>query len=229
MRAILERLTEKDKQLIVDIAGGQQVAAEHESSPKYRELVTGLLLQLADSELAGASGYGQILNLAPSLICRVELSSIVNDKFCQAQNAYEIIRNLGVNVEKYFLLHAWESRIQRHAQLGYRRASSDKRLNALMFPLSNWPDVAVFTYLMATMARLQFDEFSAASFTPIAELAKRSVSLEQRHAEYGLAWIGRLEAAEREEAQLSINYWHERVIKSFGPRESEGNVLHREF
>ena len=229
MTAYLDRLTEADKVLLDSITEGKQVTADQEISPKYRELITGLLLQLADSELAGAAGYGQLLNLGPTLACRIELSSIVNDKFCQAQNAYELIKALGLNVEKYFLLHSWDARIQRHAQLGYRRASSDKRLNALMFPLTSWPDLSVFTYLMATMARLQFEEFSTASYEPLAELATASVSLEKRHSEYGLKWLANLVEAERLEAQVSINYWHERVIKSFGPSESEGNVLHRNF
>ncbi|MBX9722530.1 MAG: phenylacetate-CoA oxygenase subunit PaaI, partial [Candidatus Obscuribacterales bacterium] len=209
MTAYLERLSPEDKQLIDEIASGKQVKVEQDSSPKYRELATGLLLQLADSELAGAAGYGQLVNLAPSLSARIELSQVVHDKFAMAESAYKVIEGLGVNVEKYFLLHSWESRIQRHAQLGYRRASSDKRLNALMFPLSNWADLSVFTYLMATMAHLQFEEFSAASFSPLAQLAANSMPIEKLHAEFGLKWLSNLIEVERQEAQLSIYYWHD--------------------
>ncbi|MBX9688329.1 MAG: phenylacetate-CoA oxygenase subunit PaaI [Candidatus Obscuribacterales bacterium] len=229
MTAYTERLSQKDKELIAEIAEGRSFSHANESSPKYKELVSGLLLQLADSELAGASGYSQLLHLGPDLICRLELSKIVHEKFLLATSAYKLVSELGVNVEKYFLLHSWEARIQRHAQLGYRRASSDKRLNALMYPLHSWPDISVFTYMMASMARLQFEEFSQASFLPLAKLAADSLNLERRHAEHGLNWLKGLDAPERAEAQLSINYWFEKVLKSFGPKDSEGNIMHREF
>lgn len=197
---------------------------------KFREIVTRILFELADSQLAGSAGYANLINIGPTLGDRVDLAMIVAEKGKIASDAYAVLQTFGLNTEQYFANNCWEGKIGRNTELGFKRASSDKRLNALLYPLYDWIDVGVFTYLMASMACMQLEEFSQSNFAPLAELAAASLPVERRHADFGARQMEKLasNAAQKEETQLRLNYWHKRVATSFGPSGSQRNELMRQ-
>lgn len=226
-----DSLTEDDRALLQKIASGKGVPGLQESSSKYRELATGILLQYADSEIAGSAGYAKAFPLAPSLLERIAIARITQEKLSLAQKTYELVSQTGVNIDKYIQGHCWEARLERNVSLGYRRTSGDKRVNALMYPLQGWCDLAVFTYLMAAMACLQLEDFSKSSFQPWAELAKSHLPVEASHREFGFACIEKLSLQESElrQMQLSMRYWFPKVMACFGPPHSERNAHYLEF
>ncbi len=224
-------LTASDEQLINLMERGEKIESFPADSRKYIELVTGILFQFADSEMSGAAGYTRFINLGPTIDDRRTLATIAAEKMSMVQSTYKLLRELGLNMDKYFSSHCWEARIQRKATLGFRRAASDRRLNALMYPLESWADVAVFTYLMASMACLQLEEFAGSSFLPWSDLVGQFLTLEKTHAKFGQSQMEKIvnQEGDSQAIQLSLDYWFERVLTSFGPAQSMNNELYRRF
>lgn len=220
----------EDEVLIQRIKEGALIESWSETTMRFREMATGIILTLADSELAGASGFASMVNKAPTLDSRLELVSMMGSKMAMAKDAYAILSGLGLNTEKYFSIHSFDSRILRSTQLGFSRSTSDKRLNALLYPLESWADVSVLTYLLATMACLAMDEFARSSFMPLAKYARKALPLEKQHAAFGQAcMVSLIKAKQEREVQLALDYWYERVATSAGPPRSQRNELHRHF
>lgn len=224
-------LSEDDRLLLSKIASGKPVASLPESSGKFRELAVGILLQYADSEMSGAAGYARVLALAPSLAERLALARITYEKLSLAEKAYALVSQSGINIDKYISSHCWDARLERNVSLGYRRSSGDKRVNALMYPLEGWCDLAIFTYLMASMACFQLEDFSKSSFEPWAKLSKDHLPVESMHRDFGLSAVERLSKSETElrQMQLAMRYWYQKVLACFGPPNSERNVQYIEF
>lgn len=225
-------LAEDDCTLRDNIKSGSRVKSLQTSSRFYRELAIGILLQYADSEMAGAAGYGMSLNMAPQLHYRIELSQITSEKLKLAAKTYELAAQTGINIDKYISSHCWEARLPRTVSLGYKRTSSDKRVNALMYPLQSFPDLAMFSYLMASMACFQLQDFSKSSFEPWAALASDHLPVEEKHKDFGICSIKALSQSsndELQELQLSFRYWFDKVQACFGPANSERNALYLEF
>lgn len=224
-------LVDDDRKLINEIQRGYSVLSFEKATPKFRELTTGILFQFADSQLAGSAGYNSCLNWGPTLDDRIALGMIIVEKMEMARKTYSILANQNLNVEKYFASHSWHAKVLRDADLGFRRASADKRLNALMYPLESWVDVAVFTHLMSSMTCHTLHDFRACSFAPLKELAETCLPVEKSHEAFGetqLRKIAKLSTSKLV-VQSSLNYWYPRVVTSFGPAESTRNDLHRQF
>lgn len=226
-----QELSQDDQKLIGRLATGEKIDSLKDATNIYRKLLTSILFQFADSQLAASSAFAGAMQLAPSLDNRIELATIVKDKLEMTRDTHALLGELDLNLKKYFSSHDWESKVNRHASLGYVRASSDKRLNALMYPLEGWCDVAVFTYLMSTMTCIQLEDFVECSFAPWAELAKGMLETEKSHCQFGLKFIDESWDVKDDtlELQASMNYWYHRVSECFGPADSEGNKLFRNF
>ncbi len=224
-------ISEEDRLLLEKITAGKNILTLQESSSKYRELASGILLQYADSEMAGAFGYSTAIALAPGLAEKAALAKITYEKLSLAQKTYELVAQSGMNIDKYTSSHCFEARLQRNVSLGYRRSSQDKRVNALMYPLQGWPDLAIFTYLMASMACLLLEDFSHSSFHPWAELSAAHLPIEKSHKDFGYLCIEKLSKIESEKQllMLSMQYWYQKVLVCFGPPNSDRNAQYIEF
>lgn len=224
-------LVDDDRRLINEIHGSACLDSFETATPKFRELTTGILFQFADSQLAGASGYNACLNWGPTLDDRIELGMVVVEKMEMARKAYAILASLNLNVEKYFAAHSWDAKVLRDADLGFRRASADKRLNALMYPMEGWVDMAVFAYLMSSATCYTLSDFLSCSFAPLKELAEFCLEMEKGHEAFGEKQLRRIFQSPTSAivVQSSLNYWYERVATSFGPAQSARNDLHRQF
>lgn len=227
----MQEFNQEDKELISKLESGYKLQSLKDCTKTYRKFLTNILFQFADSQLAAASAFSEAMQLAPSLESRIELATITRDKLEMTKLTHDLMSELDLNFKKYFSSHDWKSRVNRHASLGYARASSDKRLNALMYPLEGWCDVAVFTYLMSSMTCIQLTDFTNSSFEPWSNLTSKILKTEKVHCGYGLkfideAWDSREDTLE---LQSSMNYWYQRVCECFGPSDSEGNKLYRAF
>lgn len=224
-------LVDEDRSLIKQIEQGQVLASFENTTPRFRELATGILFQFADSQLAGAVGYNNCLNWAPSLDDRIGLGTIVVEKMDMAKQTYAILSSQNLNVEKYFQSHSWDAKVLRDADLGFRRASWDKRLNALMYPLESWVDMAIFAHLMSSMTCYILDNFSKSSFAPLKKLADACRVVENRHQTFGEEQLQKIARSSTNTIvlQSALNYWFPRVATSFGTSKSSRNDLHRQF
>ncbi len=224
-------LSESDRALLATIVEGKSVTNLQNSSSKYRELVIGILLQYADSEMAGGVGFAGALSLAPSLAEKTALAKIAYEKLALADKTYQLAAQTGINMDKYIASHCWDARLARSASLGYKRISADKRLNALHFPIQSWSDLAVFTYMMASVACLQLEDFCSSSFEPWAELASAHLPVEKSHKDFGLNALKKASHSDSELAaiKLSLAYWYDKVLACCGPPASDRNALFQEF
>ncbi len=224
-------LVDEDRALIKEIEQGSCLASFENATPRFRELATGILFQFADSQLAGAVGYNHCLNWAPSLDDRIALGTIIVEKMNMAKQTYAILAGQNLNVEKYFQSHSWDAKVLRDADLGFRRASWDKRLNALMYPLESWVDMAIFAHLMSSMTCYTLNNFTKCSFAPLKTLAETCLSTEKRHQTFGDEQVKKLAGAVANTIvlQSALNYWFPRVATSFGTSKSMRNDLHRQF
>ncbi|HEY9788672.1 MAG TPA: Phenylacetic acid catabolic protein [Candidatus Obscuribacterales bacterium] len=224
-------LIDEDQRLMARIKDGLRIKVLEETTPRYRELVTGILLQFADSQLAGATGYGECLSISPTLKDRKRLGLIVVEKLAMVEKIYSLLEAQNLQMSKYFASHPWHARVLRDARLGFHRASSDKRLNALMYPLQGWIDLGVFSYLMSSMTCLMIEDFIGSSFSPLSDLCTEFLPTEQCHEAFGQQQLSLAARSEQHSlsCQASLNYWYARVADSFGPSGSVRNVFHREF
>jgi ring-1,2-phenylacetyl-CoA epoxidase subunit PaaA len=224
-------LVDEDRELIENIERGNRLGSFDKTTPKFRELATGILFQFADSQLAGAAGYNDCLNWGPTLDDRIALATIVVEKMEMAKQTYAILASLNLNVEKYFESHSWDAKVLRGADVGFRRASWDKRLNALIYPLESWVDMAIFAHLMSSMTCYTLNNFAECSFAPLKSLADNCLLIEKRHEAFGENQLQKMARTPSNSIvlQSSLNYWFPRVSTSFGTTHSVRADLYRQF
>ncbi|MBS1996196.1 MAG: phenylacetate-CoA oxygenase subunit PaaI [Cyanobacteria bacterium SZAS LIN-2] len=225
------QLTDEDNQLIERIACGALVENWSETSGRYKELATGIILQFADSQMAGAAGFVPFINKGPMIQDRIDLSRLVTEKMSMAKDAYAVLSGLNFNSQRYVSGHCFDSRVSRDSFLGFSRSSADKRLNALLYPLESFDDMIVFTYLLAVMAKLMLKEFSEASLKPLRDLATDCLAIESSHADLALTALSQRVKlpASKKQIDLSLHYWFARIETSAGPSQSLHNEWHRKF
>lgn len=213
------------------VAGDALIDSFQQAPPKQKELITGILFQFADSQLAGAAGYNACLNWGPSLDDRIELSMIIAEKLVMAKKTYAILAEQNLNMDRYFASHSFEAKVLRSADLGFRRASADKRLNALLYPLESWVDMAVFAYLMSSMTCYTLSDFLHSNFVPLKDLAESCLQLEKGHEAFGEKQLKKIaqSPANKIAIQSSLYYWYFRVATSFGPEDSARNDQYRQY
>lgn len=226
-------LLDEDISLIENFESGHKISSFENTTAKFRELATGILFQFADSQMAGAAGYTNCMHWGPSLDDRIALAQIVVEKMEMARQTYKILAGQNLNTDKYFASHAWEAKVLRDADLGFRRTSWDKRLNALIYPLESWTDMAVFAHLMSSMTCFVLRSFADSSFEPLKILSIICLCVEETHEKFGEEQIHKLTKKSNNNnalgLQSSFNYWYPRVATSFGPAASARNDLHRQF
>lgn len=226
-------LLEEDLSLIENFESGHKLSSFENTTAKFRELATGILFQFADSQMAGAAGYNNCMHWGPTLDDRIALAQIVVEKMEMARQTYRILAGQNLNTDKYFASHAWEAKVLRDADLGFRRTSWDKRLNALIYPLESWTDMAIFAHLMSSMTCFVLKSFADSSFEPLKMLSIICLCAEETHEKFGQEQIQKLLQKSNGKnllaMQSSLNYWYPRVATSFGPAASARNDLHRQF
>ncbi|MGI9480815.1 MAG: Phenylacetic acid catabolic protein [Hyphomicrobiales bacterium] len=191
--------------------------------PRYRAELMRLMATFVDSEMAGASGFADIITTAPGITERIAAARIVLEKFDHAERVLKIMGEFGANTEQYAKHHPWTSRLERNADIGASRQGSDMRLSVFHYPIEGWIDAVVMNVLMGRAVRTQLEEFSHASYQPLAEAFRAILPREIRHAELGEEGLRELleDKSNKAVVQASVSYWWPRIAASFGTIGSE--------
>jgi ring-1,2-phenylacetyl-CoA epoxidase subunit PaaA len=220
-----------EESLVSFVAGGGRLSAPDNVTPRYRGELMRLMAIFVDSEMAGASGFADCINLAPGLKERITATRIVLDKFNHARKVLELMEQFGANTSQYVGAHPWSSRLDRSANLGIRRMDGDMRLNVFHYPINGWVDAVVMNCLMGQATVVQLDELTRGSYQPLADTLSDILPVEKRHAELGEQGlrVALEKGHDRVDAQASVNYWYPRVADTFGSSSSDHFDQHRKY
>ena len=220
-----------DDGLLTYLAGGGKLTAPENVTPRYRAELMRLMTVFVDSELAGAAGFADCINLAPGVRERLTATRIVLEKLAHAEMILRLLEQLGADVAHYVSAHPWAARRHRGTDLGTRRIDGDMRLNVFHYPIYGWVDAIVLNFLMGRASVAQIDELAGCSYQPFADAMTQILPIELRHAEMGEEGLRRVLAAGHDpiDVQASVNYWYKRVANTFGRTVSGHWEISRRF
>jgi 1,2-phenylacetyl-CoA epoxidase catalytic subunit len=220
-----------EESLVAFVAGGGRLGAPENVTPRYRGELMRLMAIFVDSEMAGASGFADCINLAPGLKERITATRIVFDKFNHARRVLELMEQFGANTSQYVGAHPWASRLDRSVNLGTRRMDGDMRLNVFHYPINGWVDSVVMNWLMGRATVVQLDELTRGSYQPLADTLTEILPVEKRHADLGEQGlrVALENGHDTVDAQASVNYWYPRVADTFGRSTSDHFDQHRKY
>jgi ring-1,2-phenylacetyl-CoA epoxidase subunit PaaA len=213
------------------LANGGKLSAPDNAPPRYRGELMRLMAVFVDSELAGASGFADCINLAPGVKERIIAARIVLEKFDHAEKVLGLLEQFGANTAQYVSAHPWAARHDRSADFGTRRIAGDMRLNVFHYPIQGWVDSVVLNLLMGRASIVQIEELTRCSYQPFADAMSEILPVELRHAELGEVGLRKALAAGHDptDAQASVNYWYRRVADTFGRDVSDHYDTYRRY
>lgn len=214
------------------LARGGKLTAPDNAPPRYRAELMRQMASFVDSELAGAAGFADRINLGPSVAARIAAARIVMEKLDHAERILKLMGEFGANVDRYESVHPWAARIDRNEDLGVKRIGRDMRLNVFHYPIEGWVDAVVMNVLMGAATIIQLEELSQSSYQPFGDALSEILPRERRHAELGEEGMARIaEAGEASRAAIadSVDYWRPRVAATFGGAASERFELLKKF
>jgi len=220
-----------DESLQTYVNGGGKLSSPDNVTPRYRGELMRIMAVFVDSELAGASGFADLINLAPGVKERVVASRMVLEKFSHGEKVMRLMEAFGSNPAQYVSAHPWAARLDRSADLGTRRINGDMRLNVFHYPIYGWVDGVILNALMGRATIIQLDDLSRGSYQPFADALSEIIPVETRHAGYGTEGLRTALAAgyDPTAAQASVNYWYPRVAATFGRAGSEHSQTYRRY
>jgi ring-1,2-phenylacetyl-CoA epoxidase subunit PaaA len=188
----------------------------------------------ADSELAGAYGYVPWIMKAPSVEEKLVVAQIVKDETRHAKVMYDLLQDLGLDVEAHVSAHDVEfaQRLpDRHADIGTARITTDKRVNIFYYPIDTWADFVFFNFCMDRGAGHQLEDVRRCSYGPWARAIEGIFKEEKFHIRHGEHWVKKLagETKTHDEAQSTFNRWYVRTMNIFGRPGSAKNQVYRTF
>jgi len=209
--------------LVDYIAGGGKLTSPNNANARYRGEIMRLMAVFVDSEMAGASGFADSINMAPGLNERIIAARIVAEKFAHAGRVLKIMEEFGANTARYVGSHPWSNRLGRDSSLGTKRVDGDMRLNVFHYPLADWCDALTMNTLMGCATVIQLKELSDCSYQPLANAFAEILPVEARHASLGEGGLRQLlgDGSARTSAQASVDYWYPRVASTFGRASSD--------
>ncbi len=207
------------------LAEGGVLSNPDNAPPRYRAELMRMMATFVDSELAGAAGFADVINLAPGIKERIAAAKIVLEKTHNAEQVLAIMGDFGANTTRYANHHPWTARLDRAADIGATRTESDMRLAVFNYPLAGWLDAVMMNLLMGLAVDVQLGELTRVSYQPLAEVFRAVHPIERRHAELAAEGLARLRAQgmAHDRATAALAYWWPRVSVSFG-HESSGRV-----
>jgi len=211
------------------LAEGGKLSAPENAPPRYRAAVLRMMATFVDSEMAGASGFADVINAAPGIEARIAAARITAEKFAHAGRVLRVMGGFGADVGRYAEHLPWAERLARDTDIGASRHGGDMRLSVFHYPITGWVDAVVMNVLMGRATITQLGEAAEGSYQPLAEAFREILPAEERHAELGEAGLRRLTAEEDlATARASVAYWMPRVAASFGGLDGgRQDTLHR--
>lgn len=220
-----------EESLVSYLAAGGKLDSPDNTFPRYRSELMRLMAIFVDSEMAGASGFADCINLAPGLRERMVAACMVLEKFEHTEKVLALMEPFGANTSHYVTAHPWAARLDRSVDLGARRIDGDMRLNVFHYPIYGWVDAVVMNFLMGRASIIQLDELCRCSYQPLADAMLEIVPVEKGHAELGEGGLRKAlaDGYDKTAAQASVNYWYPRVAATFRPTASERFDVYRRY
>lgn len=211
-------------------AAGEIVDPDQIPDETYREALVNLLMQEADSELAGAHGYVPCIAMAPNIEEYLAVSMMVKDEFRHARVCYKLLEHLGVDVDERVRSFDFTLRVN-DDDLGTTRAAGDKRVNIFYYPIKDWFDFIAFNFCMDRGAGHQLEDVLVSSYRPWARVMEGIFKEEMFHIAHGDNWVKRLAAdpETKPKMQAAIDTWFPRTMNIFGRANAPKNRLYREL
>ncbi|MCB9959771.1 MAG: phenylacetate-CoA oxygenase subunit PaaI [Rhodospirillaceae bacterium] len=200
------------------LAEGGKLSAPENAPARYRAELLRLMATFVDSEMAGASGFADMINAAPGIEARIAAAKITAEKFAHARRILTVMGDFGADVARYAEHLPWAERLPRDADVGAKRHGGDMRLSVFHYPFTGWVDAVVMNVLMGRATVIQLTEAADGSYQPLADAFLEILPAEVRHAELGEEGLKRVVEAGKAvtTAQASIGYWMPRVAATFG-------------
>src|ERR1051325_3783153 len=85
--------SEREERMLAKLAKGESIEAPDDMSDEYYDHLTNLMVQQADSELAGGFGYVPWIMKAPSTEEMLIVSNIVRDEVRHGRAMYRLLRS----------------------------------------------------------------------------------------------------------------------------------------
>jgi len=221
-----------EKDILDYLARGGKFSAPGNAPARYRAELLRVMASFVDSEMAGAAGFADCINLGPGVKERIAASRIVLEKLDHAGRVLRIMGDFGANVARYQNIHPWAERISRDGDIGVTRRGSDMRLNVFHYPIVGWTDSVVLNVMMGAATVIQLGDMVNCSYQPLGHAFREILPRETRHSELGEEGLRALAArgdAERRQIDDSVNYWWPRVASTFGAPKSERAALLKRF
>ena len=226
--------SQKHQRVLDRVRSGEKIQSADEMSDVYRQNLVHLMTMQADSELAGAYGYVPWIMKAPTVEEKLVVSQIVKDETRHAKVMYDLLVDLGFDVDAHVRPHDAEfaRRIDDpEADIGTTRLSTDKRVNIFYYPIDTWADFVMFNFCMDRGAGHQLEDARRCSYGPWVRAIEGIFKEEKMHIRHGELWVKRLadDPAARDEAERTFHKWYIRTMNIFGRPGSPRNRLYRQL
>jgi ring-1,2-phenylacetyl-CoA epoxidase subunit PaaA len=207
----------------------ESIESVDEMSDEYFDLLTNLMTQQADSELAGGFGYVPWIMRAPTTEEKLIVSNIVRDEVRHGRAMYRLLEDIGVPVDEYVEQFDFTYRVDGKTDLGATRAGSDKRVNIFYYSIDSWADFVMFNFVMDRGAGHQLEDVKKSSYGPWRREIDRIFKEELTHIAHGDYWVKRLalNPKTKPEIQAAVDRWWPRVMAIFGRPGSRKNLRYR--
>jgi len=222
---------QREENMKAKLAKGESIETLDEMSDEYYDHLMNLMLQQADSELAGGFGYVPWIMKAPTTEEMLVVSNIVRDEVRHARAMYRLLEDARFGVDDWVEKMDFAFRVEDSLDLGDKRASGDKRVNIFYYPIESWADFVMFNFLMDRGAGHQLEDVKTSTYGPWRREIDRIFKEEKTHIAHGDYWVKRLalDSATKPEIQESFERWWPRVMAIFGRPGSRKNKRYREL
>ena len=225
------KLSNAEREAIMNekIAKNEPIETVDEMTDEYYDLLTNLMTQQADSELAGGFGYVQWIMKAPTPEEKLIVAQIVRDEVRHGRAMYRLLEDIGVPVDEYVEQFDFTYRVEGETDLGATRAANDKRVNIFYYTIDTWADFVMFNFVMDRGAGHQLEDVKKSTYGPWRREIDRIFKEELTHVAHGDYWVKRLalDPKTKPVIQESLDRWWPRVMSIFGRPGSRKNKRYR--
>ena len=223
---------EREKLMWEKIHAGGSIENSEEMSDDYFQNLVNLMLQQADSELAGAFGYVPWIMQAPTTEEKLAVANIVKDEVRHARAMYRLLEDLGIDVDSHVAKHDYTFRVgSTSEELRNKRASDDRRVNIFYYPIDTWVDFIMFQFCMDRGAGHQLEDVRKSTYGPWKREIERIFKEEIMHVNHGDYWVKKLalEKSSKGEVQAALERWYPRTMNIFGKPKTSRNEIYRMY
>ena len=223
---------ERERRMWGKIRNGEVIENPDEMSDEYFQNLVNLMLQQADSELAGAFGYVPWIMQAPTTEEKLAVANIVKDEVRHARAMYRLLEDLGINVDAHVGRHDYTLRVDAKGdELKDKRAADDRRVNIFYYTIDSWEDFVMFQFCMDRGAGHQLEDVRHSTYGPWKREIERISKEEMMHVNHGDYWVKKmaLDRATKNGIQNALNKWYPRTMNIFGRPKTTHNETYRRY